>query len=58
MMNDLKSCPFCGGKGELCECYGIDSKKTYYLVQCVKCEARTAMRGNPGQVQELWEGRV
>ena len=54
----LKDCPFCGGKGELCECCGFDSGRKYYLVQCVKCEARTVMKDTPGQARDLWELRV
>ena len=54
----IKRCPFCGGNGELCECYGFDSKKTYYLVQCMKCDARTVIKETPEQVKELWNRRV
>ena len=39
MPNELKPCPFCGGKAEIYNEGGFGLPKCY--VQCEKCKART-----------------
>lgn len=40
MMNKLKSCPFCGGEGELDRTWWWEEWE--YYVHCTQCNVRTA----------------
>ena len=59
MSEELKPCPFCGGKAELVD-YGISGE--YKVVWCFECGARTRMfyaeifRGR--KAIEEWNRRV
>ena len=55
MNEKLKSCPFCGGKGELCKCYGAVAQRDFYLVMCEKCRARTDIADTPQKAIDLWQ---
>lgn len=58
-MDELKKCPFCGGKAE------INFKEDYsahrfYWVECSKCDARTSdFEDNPGKEKAIssWNHR-
>ena len=34
MTEKMKPCPFCGGEGEVMECFDVPSQDTYYVAKC------------------------
>ena len=56
MTEDLKPCPFCGGKAIL----GIDEndRKRPYFVYCDKCNNSTAFYKSKRKAVEAWNRRV
>ena len=62
-MDELKPCPFCGGKAELVN-YGLTGKLK--VVQCSDCGARTRIQANVfdpdikrgESIIEAWNRRV
>lgn len=39
-MNDLKPCPFCGGKAEICSGFENKFLGKYWYVRCISCYSR------------------
>ena len=66
MMNDIKRCPFCGGKAEIETKYSAPNGAYYSAVTCTKCHSRskTAKTTNEPEIGELrniivrWNSRV
>lgn len=58
MQNELKPCPFCGGKAILKEKYikGVANRKNYWVV-CTKCQTRTQDRNRVCKALEEWNRR-
>ena len=71
-MNELKNCPFCGGKAQLMACDGggkyttPDLRKgiivrglpmTHRLIRCLKCGARTKVYATVKGAFNSWNRR-
>lgn len=61
--NELKPCPFCGGKAiDVCEEGNFFGKaaysRTYRFVRCRKCNARTGVYGTRPKAIEAWNRRT
>lgn len=58
-MEEIKSCPFCGGDGVLREKFilGISNRKNYWIV-CGKCQARIQDRRSIKRAVEAWNNRI
>lgn len=58
MSNELKPCPFCGGKGYVI----CGSSYTFgfpaYSVECEKCGTVGAVKGSKQEAVEAWNGRA
>ncbi len=59
MQNELKPCPFCGGKANLKEKYihGVANRKNYWVV-CTNCQIRIQDRNSVEKAIEQWNRRV
>ena len=57
MANELKPCPFCGGKAWSCTTYKFHAEKTRYVVKCTKCNAIMEYRSRKA-VEEAWNRRA
>lgn len=67
-MIELKSCPFCGGEGEIeftqsfpyTDEKGKEKNRFYYTVRCkdVFCGCRIGVYEHPGMAVEAWNRRV
>ena len=55
MSEELKPCPFCGGKAVLGD-LGFEDRE-YYVV-CKKCGAETIISRYPERVIDLWNRRT
>lgn len=54
-MEELKKCPFCGGKAKIYKSFDYVSK---YRVECTKCWAHTPNYDKPKKAFEAWNRRV
>lgn len=52
MSNELKPCPFCGGKAEL-RCF-----MNFYWVKCIKCEVSTDAKPSLEKTIKAWNRRT
>ena len=58
-MDELKLCPFCGGKGELVKTELMESRHEMFCVECTKCPAKIDVNaGSIGTAITLWNKRV
>lgn len=62
-MSELKPCPFCGGKGELCCWHGFMFfifllGRTHYSVRCNHCACETVRSIDKQFVIDRWNRRV
>ena len=55
MSDELKPCPFCGGKADIMQ-YWKDFKTNRYIVKCIKCGAQTD-DGVKEHISILWNTR-
>lgn len=58
-MIELKPCPFCGGKPDLCK---VGDRKQYYAFVCSQC-GRTTVRNSDARctvwgARRIWNRRV
>ncbi|KKL06393.1 hypothetical protein LCGC14_2596490 [marine sediment metagenome] len=65
MTEQLKPCPFCGGKGSMSKDYCPDGGGAFHFIQCSKCRAKGAefyaTETCPifyGQVRDAWNRRA
>ena len=56
-MDELKSCPFCGGNAYTHISYKIHSHKVRYVVKCSKCNANMEYRSEDAAIV-AWNRRV
>ena len=54
MMNELKPCPFCGGKGVIIE----DYPRTDYFVECDKCKTTSDTYQSKEEAIAAWSHRT
>ena len=55
-MEELKVCPFCGGKASICEAE-VDGEKVF-MVACENCWISTAASSNEADVIAVWNKRI
>lgn len=55
--NELKPCPFCGGKAWSTPIYKLHSEKTRCIVKCTKCNAMIEYRDEKSAI-ESWNRRA
>lgn len=60
-MEELKRCPFCGGRGarvdvtyEFSMLHPVGKNKHFYIIECFDCEARTKPYSNIDLAIEAW----
>ncbi|MBR4016353.1 MAG: Lar family restriction alleviation protein [Oscillospiraceae bacterium] len=63
MQNELKPCPFCGAKSELCmEPWDFEkrepAKDAKYVVECGECLSRTDTYNSEDEAIEAWNRRT
>lgn len=56
-MDELKPCPFCGGKAWSTPNYKTNSQKVRYVVKCTKCNAIMEYRSEKA-AKEAWNRRA
>lgn len=56
MSEELKLCPFCGGKSLVCKAE-VDGEKVF-MVACEDCGISTAASSNEADVIDAWNKRV
>ena len=56
MSEELKLCPFCGGKALVCETE-VDGERVF-MVACDNCGISTAASSNEADVIDAWNKRV
>ena len=56
MTEELKKCPFCGGKASVCE--AEFEGQTVFMVTCDDCGISTAGSDNETKVINAWNKRV
>ena len=56
-MNELKPCPFCGGRAELCTEIR-EGFRTFWVSCCENCCAYTLHVSRPEVAVERWDRRV
>ncbi|WP_081774865.1 Lar family restriction alleviation protein [Acetobacter okinawensis] len=44
MSEELKICPFCGGKSQVIKGYRVNIKRPFYRAFCVSCQSRQFTR--------------
>ena len=57
-MNELKQCPFCGGKAELiCTSKGYNASRMFksFLVRCTGCQCRTITYDTYATITDMGE---
>lgn len=54
-MEELKKCPFCGGKAKIYKSFDYVSK---YRVECTKCEMCSPIYNKSEEAIEVWNRRV
>lgn len=57
-MAELKPCPFCGGKADLCKMERRDFPKTMYMITCNRCFAKTYLLTDKEAVINAWNRRA
>lgn len=63
-MNELKSCPFCGGKAETHECAELENEVARLIysgqigVHCTVCRVATLPYPNEKEAIEAWNRRT
>ena len=55
-MEELRCCPFCGGKA-IVRSYSVDNDK-YSIVTCVECDVETPMYEFRSDAIEAWNRRA
>lgn len=58
MIEELKNCPFCGGKAAVHEIQTRTSSVGGYFIMCTKCLTSSDNYGTPGIACERWNRRV
>ena len=54
-MEEIKSCPFCGGKAKMLQSFGV---MHYWRVECVNCYCGTGDEESDQEATEIWNRRV
>ena len=57
-MDDLKSCPFCGGTAYIASRYSSAVEKYFWFVQCTRCKAQTGAFNCFGRAVDAWNIRT
>ena len=64
MADILRECPFCGGRAAIedvtweFEMMGANKgKKSWWVIECFDCGARTAAHSDQGKVVKAWQRR-
>lgn len=55
MSEELKPCPFCGGKAELKHWRWIGNE---YRIECLKCETKTQISNDYNMLVKTWNRRA
>ena len=56
-MENLKPCPFCGGKASVWEQTSYNNKRFFFIL-CQRCAARTGMQETRNEAIAAWNWRV
>ena len=57
MANELKPCPFCGGKVEIIKC-GLFGNDVGYYPKCKKCGCELKVYTSKQNAKKAWNRRV
>jgi Lar family restriction alleviation protein len=57
-MDELKSCPFCGGEARMFTLNNENASRVRYYVRCRKCDARTGRHVSQRLAEKAWNKRT